>query len=402
MLVFAILLLFSLAGCGKERAQGGTVSDTVRSSSDRQLPVVAEGGETGAGIENYTRYADYEPVGAEPAGLIAVESRNVLIAYFSRAGNTAIPEGVDAMTSASLNIGKDGAAAGNAEQIAKWIAEETGGDLFLIQTEYTYPLDYEKTVDVGEGQDTDGYHPALASHVEDMGQYDTVYLVYPIWHYTLSVPMCSFLDEYDLGGKTVYAFAVHAGSRFADSISRIQDAEPGASVLEGVSVSEREMPGAKEMVLEYIRSHVKAADNGALDSALDAESSVPGAVGEMEGTTDMKINVQIGNTSFAATLEDTAAAREFAEMMRSAPISISMSDYSGFEKVGSLGRSLTSDNRQTTASAGDIVLYSGNQIVMFYGSNSWNYTRIGKIDDLSGWEEALGSGDVTAVFTLME
>lgn len=147
---------------------------------------------------------------------------------------------------------------------------------------------------------------------------------------------------------------------------------------------------------------IEAAGNGTVDSASEEESSVPDDAGEMESTTDMKINVQIGNTAFTATLENTVAAREFAEMMRSAPISINMSDYSGFEKVGSLGRSLTSDNRQTATSAGDIVLYSGNQIVLFYGSNSWSYTRIGKIDDLSGWEEALGSEDVTAVFTLME
>ena len=116
----------------------------------------------------------------------------------------------------------------------------------------------------------------------------------------------------------------------------------------------------------------------------------------------MRMNVQIGNTSFTATLEDNAATSELIEMMREAPISISMNDYSGFEKVGPLGRSLTTDNHQTTTSAGDIVLYSGNQIVMFYGSNSWSYTRIGKIDDLTGWEDALGSGSITAVFSLVE
>ena len=116
----------------------------------------------------------------------------------------------------------------------------------------------------------------------------------------------------------------------------------------------------------------------------------------------MKMNVQIGDTSFIATLEDNAATGELIEMMREAPITINMNDYSGFEKVGPLGRSLTTDNHQTTTSAGDIVLYSGNQIVMFYGSNSWSYTRIGKIDDLTGWEDALGSGNITAVFSLAE
>ena len=70
--------------------------------------------------------------------------------------------------------------------------------------------------------------------------------------------------------------------------------------------------------------------------------------------------------------------------------------------MGSLGKSLSTDNQQITTQAGDIVLYSGNQIVMFYGSNSWSYTKIGKIDDLSGWEDALGNGSVTVVFSLTE
>ena len=112
-----------------------------------------------------------------------------------------------------------------------------------------------------------------------------------------------------------------------------------------------------------------------------------------------KMTLQIGNSSFTATLENNAAVDAFVEMMRDAPVIISMSDYSGFEKVGSLGTSLPADDRQTTTHAGDIVLYNGNQIVIFYGSNSWSYTRLGTIDDLSGWEDALGSGDVTVAFS---
>ncbi len=123
---------------------------------------------------------------------------------------------------------------------------------------------------------------------------------------------------------------------------------------------------------------------------------------ETEVDTAMKMKVQIGDQSFTATLEDNAAVRELVDMMREAPVSVDMSDYSGFEKVGSLGRSLTTDNRQTTTGAGDIVLYNGDHIVMFYGSNSWSYTRIGHINDLTGWEEALGDGSITAVFSVEE
>lgn len=138
------------------------------------------------------------------------------------------------------------------------------------------------------------------------------------------------------------------------------------------------------------------------------ENTEPTAPPETENTentedkTEMKMTVKIGNAVFTATLEDNAATRELVEMMKQSPITINMSDYSGFEKVGSLGRSLTTENHQTTTSAGDIVLYNGNQIVMFYGSNSWSYTRIGKIDDLTGWKEALGSGSITAEFSIAE
>ena len=112
------------------------------------------------------------------------------------------------------------------------------------------------------------------------------------------------------------------------------------------------------------------------------------------------MNVQVGDVVFSATLEENEAVSALVEMMRENPVVIQMSDYSGFEKVGSLGTSLPASNSQTTTQTGDIVLYNGNQIVIFYGSNSWSYTRLGHIDDLTGWEEALGNGDVTVTFSL--
>ena len=84
-------------------------------------------------------------------------------------------------------------------------------------------------------------------------------------------------------------------------------------------------------------------------------------------------------------------------MCRDKSLTIQMSMYGGFEQVGSIGQSLPRNDRQTTTQAGDIVLYSGSQIVVFYGSNSWAYTRLGHITDKSPQEmaELLGSGEVT-------
>ena len=138
------------------------------------------------------------------------------------------------------------------------------------------------------------------------------------------------------------------------------------------------------------------------ESANGQTEDVPVQESSDREDTEMRLNVQVGDQIFTATLEDNVAVDAFVSMMEEGPVAIQMSDYSGFEKVGALGRELPSDNSQMTTQAGDIVLYNNNQIVVFYGSNSWSYTRIGKIDDLSGWEDALGNGDVTVIFSIGE
>ena len=135
-------------------------------------------------------------------------------------------------------------------------------------------------------------------------------------------------------------------------------------------------------------------------SSVESESQTTGRETMAEEISAMNMMVQVGGSTFTATLEENTAVDALVEMMEQEPVTIQMSDYSGFEKVGPLGTSLPTSNQQTTTQAGDIVLYQGNQIVMFYGSNSWSYTRLGHIGDLTGWEEALGGGDVTVTFSL--
>lgn len=123
---------------------------------------------------------------------------------------------------------------------------------------------------------------------------------------------------------------------------------------------------------------------------------------ENEEVLNNKLTVQVNGQTFTASLENNEAVDVFVKMLEKAPVTIEMSDYSGFEKVGALDADLPTSNSQMTTQPGDIVLYQGNQIVMFYGSNSWSYTMLGKIDDLTGWEEALGDGTVTVVFSIEE
>lgn len=112
---------------------------------------------------------------------------------------------------------------------------------------------------------------------------------------------------------------------------------------------------------------------------------------------DSTMIMKIGDTKVNVEWEDNQAVEALRDMAKDGDITIQMSMYGGFEQVGSIGQSLPRDDKQTTTSSGDIVLYSGNQMVVFYGSNSWSYTRLGHISDKDEAEmaELLSNGDVT-------
>ena len=118
-----------------------------------------------------------------------------------------------------------------------------------------------------------------------------------------------------------------------------------------------------------------------------------------EGDNDMQM--MIGETPVTVAWEDNASV-EALRALAAEGLTIEMSMYGGFEQVGSIGQSLPRDDQQTTTTSGDIVLYSGNQLVVFYGSNSWAYTRLGHITDQTPeqMKALLGSGDVTITLSM--
>lgn len=115
-----------------------------------------------------------------------------------------------------------------------------------------------------------------------------------------------------------------------------------------------------------------------------------------------RLNLTVGEKSVTATLIDNEATRTLEGLLANGPITIEMSDYGGFEKVGALPQSLPTSNSQINTTPGDIMLYQGKQMVIFYGTNSWSYTRLGRIDDeyLSELQEFLGKGNISLTITL--
>ena len=136
---------------------------------------------------------------------------------------------------------------------------------------------------------------------------------------------------------------------------------------------------------------------GGGSEAESGETETESEVSEAESEESEKmLQMTIGETLVDVEWEDNESVEALKELCQKSPLTIRMSMYGGFEQVGSIGQSLPRDDNQTTTQAGDIVLYSGDQIVVFYGSNSWAYTRLGHITDKNAEEmsELLSNGDV--------
>lgn len=114
------------------------------------------------------------------------------------------------------------------------------------------------------------------------------------------------------------------------------------------------------------------------------------------------MKITAGDTVFTAELADNSSAKALKELLADDPLTIEMSDYASMEKVGSIGTELPRNDEQISTDAGDIILYQGNSIVIYYGTNSWDFTRIGKINGVTKQEllDAFGDSDVTVTFSI--
>ena len=126
--------------------------------------------------------------------------------------------------------------------------------------------------------------------------------------------------------------------------------------------------------------------------------------GETDTTMPETIKITVSGKTLPVKIEDNVATKALVEALRGSSITYEADDYGGFEKVGALGRTLPSDDKQISTSAGDVVLYNSSNIVLFYGSNSWSYTRIGKIqygnlDELKSFLKA-GNGKISVTLSL--
>ncbi len=196
-------------------------------------------------------------------------SPKVLIAYFTWADNTVVENeeeaiqsalghyesmgdidnytGVDAVSSASV------VRPGNAAQLANWIQQEVGGDLHSIVVNNPYPSNYDECLDRAADEKASDARPTLSTHVNNMEDYDIVFLGFPNWWYTLPMPVLSFVDEYDWSGKTVIPFVTHGTGGLSATVRDLTAALPDdVMILNPIGVYRPDVPHAQGDIQQWI------------------------------------------------------------------------------------------------------------------------------------------------------
>lgn len=154
---------------------------------------------------------------------------------------------------------------GNGQQMARWIAEETGGDLFRIVPAEPYGEDYNTCADRAKDELDNEIRPELSEHIDAdvMAQYDVIYIGFPVWWYDLPMPVWTFLEEYDLSGKTVIPFFSHNGSsNGANSVTRVTELAKGATVLadDALSLRGSSVADSEKEVKDWVQNLQKETD----------------------------------------------------------------------------------------------------------------------------------------------
>ena len=247
----------------------------------------------------------------------------------------------------------------NTEKIANYIVELKSTAKYEIEPKVPYT---DEDINYGDSnsrttkeQNDDSARPEIGSEDLDLSTYDLIFLGYPIWWGQAPKIMYTFLEKYeDLSGKTIVPFVTSGSSGIGSSATNLAKSAPAASWLEGRRFSSS---SSKDEVSNWL-------------------DSLPIKNEEKENS----MNVYIDNNKLEVTLEDNSSVSALLDVLKQRDIVYQAHDYGDFEKVGDIGVNLPQNNTQITTVPGDVILYQGNNICLYYDTNSWNFTKLGHIN----------------------
>lgn len=249
---------------------------------------------------------------------------NVLVAYFSATNNT--------------------------KKLANYAHEYLQSDIFEIvpKEEYTAEdIDYNSDCRANREQNDDKARPEIKYIISDISQYDTIILGYPIWWGQAPKILYTFLESYDFSNKTILPFCTSGSSPIGSSATNLAKSAPTAHWLEGKRFSANT---SKEEIENWLDEYIKKEE---------------------------VMKLLIDEKELEVTWEDNDSVKALKKLL---PLTINMHEYGGFEQTGSIGASITRNDKQMDVIPGDIVLYNGNAISVFYDESSWSYTKLGHIN----------------------
>ena len=311
------------------------------------------------------------------------EKSNILIAYFSRWGNTEYPDDVDATTSASI-VADGSERYGTTEYAANFIKETVGGDLYRIETVTPYTADFDELKDLNHSEMQQGFLPELKENDLDISAYDTVFIGYPVWATSVPQAVVSFMNKYDLSGKTVIPFCTHDGYGAGSSYKQVAETSGAAVTLDGIAIEAKDVPNAQEEIADWLKKI---------------------GISAVSGQTETDIHITIGDTVLDGVLYDTELAEEIKEYF---PLTISMVGYGGREYYGGVDfYPQNLEGGQKNFENGDITYCEAHHnMAIFYAQTdnpnlSVDVIPIGRVtSDLSIFENLSGSEEIT--FSLAE
>lgn len=241
-LMLSVFFVLSLAACGdkqEEKPAGNTESEPAASAQPEESVELEKTAESEEGKSS------------EGAETPQAGDGKTLVVYFSMP-ETTNPDNMNAEEEYSTVV-IDGEVLGNTQYVAYVIQENTGADIFRIEPVTPYPMNHAELEEVATEEKRNDAMPEIAAEVENIEQYDTIFLGYPNWYADMPRIIYSFLDQYDLSGKTIVPFVTSGGSGFSNTISTIADLEPDANVItDGLSISRNVVQDAEADIIEWV------------------------------------------------------------------------------------------------------------------------------------------------------
>lgn len=387
--IAATCLLLSLTACSEHPEGTVLQSKNVQPGVEESAPIGVTNGKKTPNTQKsneehiliaYFSWADNTVVKNEEA---AVQSA---LAHYESIGDRKNYNNVDAVASASV------VAPGNTAKMAQWIQGYVGGDIFPIIVTEPYPDNYDECMDRAADEKAKNARPLLAEHLDNIADYDVIFLGFPNWWSTAPMAVFSFIDEYDLSEKTIVLFCAHGTGGIAASVRDITAALPDScKILDTLGVYRANINQSQSAVNEWLERLGFQQNTEKMTEVKEVKNG------------ERKLKLTLDEKEIAITLYDTPAANALYEML---PLELNFEDFNGIEKISYLSQKLPTEGEPDGCDpdVGDLCLYApwGN-LSIFYQDFRYSDSLImlGHID--SGMDLISGqSGDFSAMLEAAE